>query len=500
MPQIVRRRLAPFDARLDPYSWVATGVVVLIAAILRLVGLDHPKGIMFDETYYATDAWDMLTHGVEWDENANGPAYVVHPPLGKWLIAAGERVFGYNEFGWRVAAAVAGIVSILIVIRITRRMFHSTALGCAAGLLMALDGFHLVLSRAALLDIFLLLFVVAAFAALVLDREQRRARWLAAMAEAAGTGRRPRPRWDWRTGVPWWRLAAAVLAGCALSVKWSAIFNIVLFGVLVLVWEWGARRSAGRRTPALDTFLDEIGWLVLSGFVIAATYVASWSGWLFTDDGYFRHWLRDTGQPEPPIIGALRNLIHYHTEALNFHTGLSTTHPYQSEPWQWLLLGRPVAFSYTGDLPCSAPPCSSEVLLLGTPLLWWSFIPALVALVWFAIARRDWRAWAILLSVAATILPWCYYALHDNRTMFYFYIAPAQPFLVMAVVYVLGTIVTPGPGTPPTADRRLIGGVIVGAYVLLIAICFAYFHPLYVGTSIPYEDWAKHLWLDGRWR
>jgi dolichyl-phosphate-mannose--protein O-mannosyl transferase len=267
-----------------------------------------------------------------------------------------------------------------------------------------------------------------------------------------------------------------------------------------MVWEVGARRSAGRRRPVLDTFLDEIGWLVLSGVLIAMTYIASWSGWLFTNDGYFRHFRRDTGQSEPPVIGALQNLWHYHSEALRFHSGLTTTHTYQSEPWQWLLLGRPVAFYYSGDVPCGAPPCSSEVLLLGTPLLWWSFIPALLALIWFAVARRDWRAWAILLTAAAGILPWCYYALADNRTMFYFYAAPSEPFLVMAVVYVLGAIVTPGPGTPPTADRRLVGAIIVGAYVLLVAVCFAYFHPLYVGTSIPYADWGKHLWLDGRWR
>ena len=39
VPEVVRRRLAPFDARLDPYSWLAAGLVTLVAAILRLVGL-----------------------------------------------------------------------------------------------------------------------------------------------------------------------------------------------------------------------------------------------------------------------------------------------------------------------------------------------------------------------------------------------------------------------------------------------------------------------------
>ena len=89
VPTPVRRRLATLENWLNPYSWLVTGVVVAIAAILRLVGLTHPKGYIFDEVYYPTDAWDMLQHGVEWDEKNNGPAYVVHPPLGKWLIALG---------------------------------------------------------------------------------------------------------------------------------------------------------------------------------------------------------------------------------------------------------------------------------------------------------------------------------------------------------------------------------------------------------------------------
>ena len=53
VPGVVRRRLATVDARLDGYSWLATAVVVAIAAILRLVGLASPKGKIFDEIYYA---------------------------------------------------------------------------------------------------------------------------------------------------------------------------------------------------------------------------------------------------------------------------------------------------------------------------------------------------------------------------------------------------------------------------------------------------------------
>lgn len=522
VPAIVRRRLAPFEARLDARSWVATGVVVAVAAILRLVGLSHPKGKIFDEVYYARDAWGLLNHGAEWDYTNDGPAYVVHPPLGKWLIALGEWAFGYQdteqkieasghlvtlapEIGWRISAAIVGTLSVLILVRVGRRLFGSTVLGCAAGLLLALDGYHLVLSRSALLDIFLMFFVLAAFGALVMDRDARRRRWLAAMTaglDPGRPGRAGRPRFTWRYGVPWWRLVAAVLLGCAIAVKWSALAFVPVFVLLVMLWEVGARRSAGVRHPWRDTLLDETGWVALAAVVVVAVYLASWSGWFLGDDGYFRHRIADNGGDEPPVLGALINLYEYHATALRFHNDLEKSHPYQSWPWQWLLLGRPVAFHWSTAGACAASNCASEVLLLGTPLLWWSFLPALAATAWLGIARRDWRAGTILLFVAAGWLPWFFFAL-QNRTMFSFYIAPALPFLVLAVVYVLGAIMSPAPdrdGVVPAApSRRLFGAVFAGAYVLMVALCFGYFHPIFVGEVIPYEDWSARMWLGGRW-
>src|SRR5215831_81134 len=43
--------------------------------------------------------------------------YVVHPPLGKMLIAVGEWLFGLTPFGWRFAVAVAGSLAILMTER-----------------------------------------------------------------------------------------------------------------------------------------------------------------------------------------------------------------------------------------------------------------------------------------------------------------------------------------------------------------------------------------------
>ncbi|NJC69406.1 phospholipid carrier-dependent glycosyltransferase [Planosporangium thailandense] len=515
VPEAVRRRLLPRVGP-DPRSWVATGVIVLIALALRLIGLAHPRGKIFDETYYATEGQELFDHNVEWKPETSSGDFVVHPPLGKWIIGVGEWLFGRDghghwltngEFGWRISAVVFGTLSVLMLVRVARRLFGSTVLGCAAGLLMALDGMHFVLSRSALLDIFLMTFILAGFACLVMDRDQRRARWLAAMesgVDPTRPGRAGRPH----LGVPWWRLAAAVMLGCAASVKWSALWDILAFLVLLVAWEIGARRAAGAPHPWRDTALDELGWVLAFLGIIGAVYLTSWTGWFLSDDGWDRHYLaQQLHQRELPVIGALQNLYHYHMEALHFHDNLHDPHRYQSWPWQWLLLGRPVAFYYSQDGPCGAANCSAEVLMLGTPLLWWSFLPALAGLVWFGTSRRDWRAFAIGLCAAAGIVPWFWYEIKD-RTMFAFYALPSLPFLVLAVVYVLGAIIGPAPAAGaapasgrrrPVPDRRLFGTIFAAVYVGLVALCFAYFYPIYTGKIITYAQWSARMWLGGRW-
>jgi dolichyl-phosphate-mannose-protein mannosyltransferase len=482
-----RRFLAPLpDDRLS--SWVWTLAVTLLAGIVRFTNLAHPKGVIFDEVYYRKDAWALLHHGYELNQEGNGPGFVAHPPLGKWCIAVGQWLFGDTEFGWRFSAAVAGTLAVLLLVRIGRRLFGSTLLGCIAGLLLALDGLAVVQSRVALLDIFLMVFVLAAFGFLLLDRDARR-RQVLADVEAGRTNHVSLPKRRTLRDLPWWRLAAGVMLGCALGVKWSAVWFLVAFAVLIYAWEVGVRRSAGVKHRFLEA-QREFGWIAVFGAVALLTYLATWSGWLFTRGGWDRNYAETANVHYPFVPDALVGLLHYHGAVLNFHTHLSTPHTYQSGPWSWLLLGRPVAYAYSGGSGCGAAQCSAETLALGTPTLWWSFIPALVAVAFFWIARRDWRAAAVLVAAGAGLLPWLAF---PARTMFFFYTLPALPFLVLAVTYVLGVILG-----PPTAsrERRLKGALIVAAYVTVVALTFAYFYPLYTSELLTYAQWRGRMWLE----
>ena len=100
------------------------------------------------------------------------------------------------------------------------------------------------------------------------------------------------------------------MTGCAMAVKWSAIWYVILFVILMFVWEVGTRRSAGVQHPWRDTLLDETGWIVVFGVIFVLVYLASWTGWFVTSHGYDRQWYASThnGHTLPPVINALRNL------------------------------------------------------------------------------------------------------------------------------------------------------------------------------------------------
>ncbi|MER8056840.1 MULTISPECIES: phospholipid carrier-dependent glycosyltransferase [unclassified Streptomyces] len=537
----VRDRLVPPYTRPGPRLWRALGappvladrinrwsgwagplLVTLVAGLLRFWNLGSPRAVIFDETYYAKDAWALVHRGFEvnWDKNANDlvlqthghlaipadAAYVVHPPVGKYVIGLGELMFGFNPFGWRFMTALLGTLSVLMICRIGRRMFRSTFLGCLAGALLAVDGLHFVMSRTSLLDGVLMFFVVAAFGCLLIDRDRSRARLAAALpvgpdglarpdaeiADSVRLGRRP------------WRWAAGLMLGLAIGTKWNGLYILVAFCVMAVLWDVGARRVAGARSPRLAVLRRDLGITFLATVPVAvAVYLLSWLGWILSPTngtgGYFRNWALTDGRGGTWsfLPDWLRSLWHYEHEVYEFHLHLDSPHTYQSNPWSWLVLGRPVSYFYESPNPgadgCpsdAGQKCAREVLALGTPLLWWAACFAIVYILWRWAFRRDWRAGAIACAIAAGYLPWF---LYQERTIFFFYAVVFVPFLCLAVAMMIGAIIGP-PGSGDT--RRVIGAASAGVLVLLIAWNFIYFWPLFTGTAIPIDSWRARMWLD----
>jgi dolichyl-phosphate-mannose-protein mannosyltransferase len=499
----LRDRLVPPIPGSPAWGWAGPLLVTAFGTFLRFDRLSVPQAVVFDETYYVGDAYGILRHGVEINhvKNANmllaqgktniltrGGELVVHPPLGKIIIAGGEWLFGLTPFGWRFSVALVGSLAILMTARITRRMTRSTLLGCVAGLLLALDGLELVMSRTALLDIFVMFWVLAAFGCLVIDRDRSRARISAAADDAAADDAGP------NLGIRWWRVLAGLCLGLAVASKWNGVWYLPAFALLALAWDLGARRAAGFTSPVRGVLLRDVTWMPLS-FVVApaAAYLASWSGWFASPYGYDRNWAALHGN-NTPVWSALDSLYQYNKYMLQFGLGLTTGHPYKSQPWTWLLISRPVSFYYATPKTCGVPSCSQEVLAIGTPFIWYMTIPVLLACLLWWLFRRDWRAGAVLMGVAAGLLPWFWFALHDHRTEFYFYAVVLDPFLVMASALCIGLIIGPARAVPA---RRVTGAIIAGVYLLAVLWDFSYMYPVLAAKVIPYSSWFSRMWYHG---
>ncbi len=506
----VRRRLAAPMPDDGWWGWLGPLAVTLVGGILRFVNLGHPHAFSFDETYYAKDGLALWRFGFEQQtiSNANDlilkgdtnvftgqGSFIVHPPIGKWLIGFSEWVFGVTPFGWRFATAALGTLAVLLVARIGRRLTRSTLLGTIAGLLLALDGLSIVLSRTAILDGIVAFFVLASFGALLVDRDRMRSR-LAGWAEARPDEPLPDGVRGPRMGLRPWRLAMGLLLGLACATKWNGVFYLAGFGILTVLWDAGARRAVGIRRPLLAMLRrDAVPAFVSTVPVAIAVYVVSWTGWFATSGGWDRTWADGRTTSFGSIPAPLRSWWHYHAEMLHFNTGLTTPHNYAAKPIGWPLMIRPTAFwtdnVQQGQHGCTSTSCVSEVIALGTPLLWWGATLALVWTLWRWAAARDWRAGAVLMGVAAGWLPWV--VLYSSRTVFTSYSVVFAPFLALAVTLALGAILGPARSSP----RRTWGAAAVGSYLLLVLANTAWIWPLLVGDQLPYAQWLRRLWFRG---
>jgi dolichyl-phosphate-mannose--protein O-mannosyl transferase len=506
------------------WGWLAPLIVAAVGGFLRFWQLGEPHKLIFDETYYVKQGYSYLLYGYERSHptsikspdvlfthgtpNVFGTdaELVVHPPVGKWIIAAGEHIFGgTSSFGWRFGVALLGTISILMIGRAARRMFGSTLLGTIAAILLAFDGQHFVHSRTGLLDLIVMFWAFAAFCALLIDRDHSReilarkvvawqdarARGDVANASTRHTGMNFGPWLGWRP----WRWVAGICLGLAAGSKWSGVFFLVAFGLMTVLWDMGARRAAGVRHWMWGAILPDglyAGLLMVS--LTVSVYVASWAGWFASKDAYNRQWAAT--HPATTfawVPDSLRSLWHYHAEIYTFHVNLTSSHPYQTNPWSWMVQGRPTSFFYEGPKKgqdgCLVDLCSKAITSLGTPTLWWGATISIFVLLFMWALRRDWRAGAILAGFAGGYLPWFNY---QHRTIFTFYEVAFVPFVVLAVTYVLGLGIG-GPQASP--GRRQIGLLAAGLFVVASVACFAYFYPIYTAQVIPYPQWRMRMWL-----
>jgi dolichyl-phosphate-mannose--protein O-mannosyl transferase len=188
-------------------SWAFRAMMLLAAGALvvglwaRLYNLSFPPRLMFDELYFPDFARKYLQGIFEFD---------LHPPLGKFIIAASMALLGDNPFAWRWMPAVFGCLMIPLGALVGWYFFKERVAALLFGTFIAGETFLVAYSRTGVMDGFLVFFMLATLLA-------------ALMAERRGE-------------VLW----VAVLLGLSIAVKWAVFMVAIPLGYIL--WRKGLFR------------------------------------------------------------------------------------------------------------------------------------------------------------------------------------------------------------------------------------------------------------------
>ena len=448
-------------------SWLTVAVplaIVIVAALLRMVDLGHVDRIQFDESYYANDANALVERGVEVERPA-------HPPVGKWVLAAGIAVLGFDPVGWRIGSAVAGTITVLVTYGAGLLLLRDRWLAAAAALLVAVDGMAITTSRIAMLDATLALFVSLSLLLLLRHHRER---------ATAPVTRRYLP-----AGPELW--LAGVSLGLAVGTKWSAAPMLAL-AVLLALWAEVRRRRPDRGAVRA---VVEAGVATALPLVVVpiVVYLASYGGFFlnYTESKVYEQRCPEL-DCEAPVSERVAGLVFHHQDLVRMHQALEQTHPYRSSASGWLVLERPV-LSYLERCPRDdGEPCvvpegkTARIVMVGNPALWWPLLAALPLVLWQIVRRRD-RSLALVMGLGAVLyVPWLF-----QGKGYLFYVAPLVPFAALALV--AGTRSLPG------RAARVAPWVLVAAAVALLA----FLAPIWYGMPLGADATRIRLLL-GSWR
>jgi 4-amino-4-deoxy-L-arabinose transferase-like glycosyltransferase len=235
-------------ARVDRMTWAGLGLVLALAAVLRLWRIhDVPGNVFYDAAVRSMGtSWHAFFFGAL---EPGASVSIDKPPLDLWLQVGSTKLLGFGLVGLHLPEALAGVAGCALLFGVLRREFGTPAALIAAAAL-AVTPISVLTARSDTMDSLL-----AALQLLAL--------WLAWKATLDGRRR--------------WTLLSAAVMGVAFNVKLSEA--LVVLPALLLLWTWAA--SASRTAPASK------GAAVSRGAAAARGKAAAWLGTLLPAGAVF---------------------------------------------------------------------------------------------------------------------------------------------------------------------------------------------------------------------
>jgi len=342
-----------------------------LALVFFLAGIGRPPMPIFDEPLYVNGARSLLS-GTQ-DLNPE------HPPLAKFFIAAAIKVAGDTPFGWRLAGAIFGALTLVAIFFWTYLLLRDYALALTAATLTLCNNFLFVMSRVAMLDVFYFAFViwgVLAFTAAILleiSLPQRRA-----LLGASG-----------------------LLFGLGAACKWNAVVTLGAVGLVAAALY--IRDSHHLRKVGITT----LGVALI--FVPVAAYVLAYWPLCYRFHRPF----------------AVMDLSEMNAFIWRYHVACPGNPALDVQWYRWFFRASPErGLSY----------------LMGNFVVVWGGLVALAICAWRFLRSSALAEGLVTLFYATNLLQWV--VIPQKRLVYYYYFPPAM-FLGVAIVIVLSRAHSP---------------------------------------------------------
>ncbi|MBO5488409.1 MAG: glycosyltransferase family 39 protein, partial [Eubacterium sp.] len=446
------------------------------------------EGTYFDEIYHARTAYEM-TQGLYNYENT-------HPPLGKYFISLGVRMFGMNPFGWRIVGTLFGILMLPFMYLFGRRLFRGKVWAAGAlTFLFAFDFMHFTQTRIATIDVFGTFFIIAMFYYMY---------WYSQMSF-----------YDtplWKTFIPLG--LGAIMMGLGCASKWTAVYAAAGLGIFFFaimgrrIYEYYIAKKDVDGTTNGIAHLDIVEnikkklvatlafcvlfYIVIAGSIYVCSYIPFSDGctnnvqrfnYQLTDEtkpvsGLYRSIAESLEKNQNDFTELLGKTVKNANDMYRYHSELNATHPFSSNWYEWPGMYRPMYY-YSQTVENNQ---KEGISVFGNPLVWWAGIPAFIWMLYLIFARKDRKAAFISFAYLVQYVPWMFV----SRCIFAYHYFPSVPFVCMMIVYCMVQL--------REKNEKWFKWILV--YLGIAFLLFLLFYPVLSGQPVPYSYVRDAL----RWR
>lgn len=353
------------------------------------------NGAIFDEIYHAYTAYQYI-EGVY-------PYETTHPPLGKFIIFLGIRIFGMTPFGWRFMGTLFGVLMVPLIYIFIKNIFRKTPIAACGTALFAFESMHFTQTRLATIDTYGVFFTLLMYFFMY--------RFITSGYEAPLK----------KTVLP--LFLCGLSFGLGIASKWTGFYaavGLVALYVIYLAARGRHQIANGQKREYLSFLITTLGCSLLFFVLVPGViYLLSYIPYA-------------TAGGQPLNLERLWSVMWDNQVSMfNYHSGVTATHSYQSRWYQWIVDARPILYyrRVAGD-------ARTMIMAFTTPLTTVGGLAAVGACALGFLRGKNRDALFIFIGYLAQLVPW----MLVSRITFAYHYFPSMIFLTLALCYVFNNI------------------------------------------------------------